>query len=112
MRVGENVDKASCRADQSDCGSSKSSRYSHNDGDDEETGAPDEEDGEHGEADVLGLLVVAPHVARHVAVGGAEDDQQEVVPLQREEGGDALLADLEVSVPRVHVNQSGRVTKL
>ena len=51
-------------------------------------------------------------MARHVAVGGAEDDQQEVVPLQREEGGDALLADLEVSVPRVHVNQSGRVTKL
>ena len=85
--------------------------YSHNSGDDEQPGAPDEEDGEHGEADVLGLLVVAPHVPGHVAVGSAEDHQQEVVPLQGEERGDALLADLEVAVARVHVNQVSSVTE-
>ena len=51
----------------------KKKLYSHNSGDDEQPGAPDEEDGEHGEADVLCLLVVAPHVPGHVAVGGAED---------------------------------------
>ena len=86
--------------------------YSHNSSDDEQAGAPDEEDSEHGEADVLGLLVVAPHVPGHVAVGGAEDHQQKVVTLQREEGCDALLADLEVAVARVHVNQVSFVTEL
>ena len=49
---------------------------------------------------------------RHVAVGGAEDHKQEVVPLQREEGGDALLADLEVAAARVHVYQVSSVTEL
>ena len=87
-------------------------KYSHNRSDDEQPGAPDEEHGEHGEADVLGLLVVAPHVPGHVAIGGAEDHQQEVVPLQREEGGDALLADLEVAVARVHVNEVSAITEL
>ena len=48
----------------------------------------------------------------HVAIGGAEDNQQEVVPLQREEGGDALLADLEVAVARVHVNEVSAITEL
>ena len=48
----------------------------------------------------------------HVAVGGAEDHQQEVVTLQREEGGDALLADLEVAAARVHVYQVSSVTEL
>ena len=86
--------------------------YSHNSSDDEQAGAPDEEDSEHGEADVLGLLVVAPHVPGHVAVGGAEDHQQEVVTLQREEGCYALLADLEVAIARVHVNQVSSVTEL
>ena len=86
--------------------------YSHNSSDDEQAGAPYEEDSEHGEADVLGLLVVAPHVPGHVAVGGAEDHQQEVVTLQREEGCYALLADLEVAIARVHVNQVSSVTGL
>ena len=86
--------------------------YSHNRSDDEQPSAPDEEHGEHGEADVLGLLVVAPHVPGHVAIGGAEDHQQEVVPLQREEGGDALLADLEVAFARVHVNEVSAITEL
>lgn len=48
----------------------------------------------------------------HVAVGSAEDHKQEVVTLQREERGDALLADLEVAVARVHVNQVSSVTEL
>ena len=86
--------------------------YSHNSSDDEQPSAPDQEHGEHGEADVLGLLVVAPHVPRHVAIGGAEDHQQEVVPLQREEGGDALLANLDVAVTRIHVNEVCAITEL
>ena len=79
--------------------------HPHDSGDSEEPSAPDEEDGEHGEADVPGFPVVAPHLPGHVPVGGAEDHQQEVVPLQRKEGGDALMADLEVAVARVHVNE-------
>ena len=86
--------------------------HPHDSGDNEEPSAPDEEDGEHGEADVSGLPVVAPHLPGHVPVGGAEDHQQEVVPLQREEGGDALLADLEVAVARVHVNEVSAITEL
>ena len=86
--------------------------YSHNSSDDEQAGAPDEEDSEHGEADVLGLLVVAPHVPGHVAVGGAEDHQQDVVTLQHEEGGDALLADLQMSVARVHIDEVNPVTEI
>ena len=41
----------------------------------------------------------------HVAIGGAEDHQQEVVPLQKKEGGDALMTNLDVAVARVHVNE-------
>ena len=86
--------------------------YSHNRSDDEQPSAPDQEHGEHGEADVLGLLVVTPHVPRHVAIGGAEDHKQEVVPLQRKEGGDALLANLDVAVTRIHVNEVSAITEL
>ena len=79
--------------------------YSHNGSDDEESSAPDDADNEHGKADVPRLLEVAPNVPGHVAVCGAENHQQEVVQLQPKEGGDALMADLEMSVARVHVNQ-------
>ena len=74
-------------------------------GDNKEASAPDEEDGEHGWADVPGLPVVTPHLPGHVAIGGAEDHQQEVVPLQKKEGGDALMTNLDVAVARVHVNE-------
>ena len=79
--------------------------YSHNGSDDEESSAPDDADNEHGKADVPRLLEVAPNVPGHVAVCGAENHQQEVVQLQPKEGGDALMADLDMSVARVHVNQ-------
>ena len=83
----------------------KIQEHPHDSCDNEETSAPDEEDGEHGEADVPGLPVVATHLPGHVAIGGTEDNQQEVEPLLRKEGGDALMADLEVAVARVHVNE-------
>ena len=82
------------------------SHDSHDGGDDEAPRGPDEADGEHGEADVLGLVEVTPDMSSHVAVDSAETHKEEVEALDPEELRHVDRADSNVSVEWIDVKQS------
>ena len=77
----------------------------HDCGDDEQTGYPDEADGEHGETDVLGFIEIAADMSSHVAIDSAEDNKDEVEGLNTEKFCQLNVTYLDVSRFGVNIGQ-------